>query len=88
MSYVSANFGHLWFPGKGTRNMTPRVSGLFYSSKLQASLDWWKIPQNFSSKKVLRWIEHGVKFEFKKGLPFEPKPSETKFVNPQDVWSS
>jgi hypothetical protein len=33
---------------------------LFYSTKLQASLTWWKTPQNFASKKVLRWIEHGV----------------------------
>ena len=65
--------------------MAPRVPGLFYSSKLQASLAWWKIPQNFTSNKVLRWIEHGVKIEFKKGLPFAPKPSAPKFVDPQDV---
>ena len=58
---------------------------MFYSSKLQANLVWWKIPQNFASKKVLRWIEHTVKVEFKKGLPFAPKPSAPKFVDPQDV---
>ena len=65
--------------------MVPRVSGLFYSTKLQVSLDWWKQPQNFASKKVLRWIEHGVKVEFQKGLTFEAKPSAPKFVDPQDV---
>jgi hypothetical protein len=65
--------------------MTPQVPGLFYSSKLQAELPWWKMPHHFSSKKVLRWVEHGVKVEFKKGLPFAPKPSAPKFVDPQDV---
>ncbi len=65
--------------------MAPRVPGLFYSSKLQASLAWWKIPQNFTSNTVLRWIEHGVKVEFKKGLPFASKSSAPKFVDPQDV---
>ncbi len=44
-----------------------------------------KQPLNFASKKVVRYIEHGVKVEFKKGLPFEPKPSAPKFVDPQDV---
>jgi hypothetical protein len=65
--------------------MAPQVPGLFYSSKLQASMAWWKMPHNFASKKVLRWVQHGVKVEFKKGLPFAPKPSAPKFVDPQDV---
>jgi hypothetical protein len=43
------------------------------------------MPHNFASKKVLRWVEHGVKVEFKKGLPFAPKPSAPKFVDPTDV---
>jgi hypothetical protein len=58
---------------------------MFYSTKLQTSLVWWKLPQNYATKKVIRWIEHGVKVEFKKGLPFAPKPSEPKFVDPEDV---
>ncbi len=41
--------------------------------------------QHFASKKVFRWVEHGVKVEFKKGLPFAPKPSAPKFVDPEDV---
>jgi hypothetical protein len=57
----------------------------FYSTKLQVSIVWWKIPQHFDSKKVSRWIEHGVKAEFSKGVPFAPKTSVTKFVDPQDV---
>jgi hypothetical protein len=65
--------------------MAPQVPGLFYATKLQASLAWWKQPLNFASKKVVRYIEHGVKVEFKKGLPFAPKPSAPKFVDPQDV---
>ena len=65
--------------------MSPQVPGLFYSTNLQASLAWWKQPLNFVSKKVVRYIEHGVKVEFKKGLPFAPKPSAPKFVDPQDV---
>ena len=52
--------------------MAPQVPGLFYATKLQASLAWWKQPLNFASKKVVRYIEHGVKVEFKKGLPFAP----------------
>jgi hypothetical protein len=36
----------------------------------------------FTSKKGVRYIEHGVKVEFKKGLPFPPKPSAPKFVDP------
>ena len=62
--------------------MAPQVPGLFYATKLQASIAWWKSPQHFASKKVLRWVEHGVKVEFKKGLAFAPKPSEPKFVDP------
>jgi hypothetical protein len=65
--------------------MAPQVPGLFYATKLQPSLAWWKHPLNFASKKVVRYIEHGVKVEFKKGLPFAPKPSAPKFVDPQDV---
>ena len=65
--------------------MDPRVSGLISSTKLQTNLSWWKAPQNFASKKVLRWIEYGVKVEFQKGLPFTPKPSTPKFVDPEDV---
>jgi hypothetical protein len=84
-SHASPKCARLWFPGKGTRNMAPQVPGLFYSSKLQANMAWWKMPHNFASKKVLRWVEHGVKVEFKKGLPFAPKPSAPKFVDPQDV---
>ncbi len=56
------------------RNMSPQVAGLFYSTKLQASIAWWKMLQHFAFKKVLRWVEHGVKVEFKKGLPFASKP--------------
>ena len=52
LSHASPQCARLWFPGKGTRNMTPQVSGLFYSSKLQASIAWWKIPHNFASKKL------------------------------------
>jgi hypothetical protein len=44
--------------------MAPQVPGLFYATKLQASIAWWKSPQHFASKKVLRWVEHGVKVEF------------------------
>jgi hypothetical protein len=65
--------------------MAPQVPGLFYATKLQDIIDWWKSPQHFASKKVLRWVEHGVKVEFKKGLDFVPKPSAPKFVEPQDV---
>jgi hypothetical protein len=65
--------------------MAPQVPGLFYSSKLQAKLPSWKMTQHFASKKVFRWVEHGVKVEFKKGLPFAPKPSAPKFVDPEDV---
>ncbi len=43
------------------------------------------VVENSPPKKVLRWVEHGVKVEFKKGLPFAPKPSAPKFVDPQDV---
>ncbi len=84
-SHASPKCAHLWFPGKGTRNMAPQVPGLFYSCKLQTNIAWWKMPQHFTSKKVLRWVEYGVKVDFKKGPPFAPKPSAPKFVDPQDV---
>jgi hypothetical protein len=61
------------------------VPGLFYSTKLQSIIAWWKIPQNFAYNKVFRWVEHGVKVVFKKGLVFAPKPSAPKFVDPEDV---
>jgi hypothetical protein len=62
--------------------MARQVTGLFYSTKLQDSLVWWKQLLNFASKKVVLYIEHGVKVEFKKGLSFAPKPSAPKFVDP------
>ena len=65
--------------------MTPQVPGLFYSTKLQVIIDWWKIPQHFASKREFRWIKHGVKMEFSNGLSFAPKTSTPKFVDPQDV---
>jgi hypothetical protein len=65
--------------------MTSIVSGLFYTTKLQVTIVWWKSPQHFASKKVIRWVEYGVKVEFKKGLVFVPKPLESEFVDPQDV---
>ncbi len=34
---------------------------------------------------MFRWVEHGVKGDFKKDLAFAPKPSDQKFVDPQDV---
>ena len=46
VSHARTRCDHLWFPGKGIKNMSPRVSGMFYSTKLQASLTWWKLPQN------------------------------------------
>jgi hypothetical protein len=54
-------------------------------TKMQVSIGWWKSPQHFAPKKVLRWVEYGVKVEFKKGLDFAPKPSAPKFVDQQDV---
>jgi hypothetical protein len=66
--------------------MVSQVPGLFYSCKVQVSVAWWKMHQHFASKKALLWVEHGVKVEFKKGLPFAPKPSAPKFVDPQDVY--
>ncbi len=60
-------------------------SGLFYSTKLQVSITWCKSSLHFNSKKVLRWVDHGVKVEFKKTLVFVPKPSTPKFVDPQNV---
>jgi hypothetical protein len=62
--------------------MVPQMPDLFYNTKIQASLAWWKQPLNFASKKVVRYIECGVKVEFKKGLSFAPKPSAPKFVDP------
>ncbi len=41
--------------------------------------------QHFASKKVFRWVDHGVKVEFKKGLTFAPKSSAPKFVDPHDA---
>jgi hypothetical protein len=70
LSHTSPKCTRLWFPGKGTRNMSPQVPGLFYSTKLQVIITCWKPPQNFASNKVLRWVEYSVKVEFKKGLPF------------------
>jgi hypothetical protein len=63
--------------------MAPQVPGLFYATKLQAAC--WKTPQHFVSKQVIRWVDHGVKVEFKKDLAFAPKPSVPKFVDPSDV---
>ncbi len=55
---------------KGNQEYGPTGVRLFYSTKLQVNLTWWKTPQNFASKKVLRWIEHGVKVEFQRVLHF------------------
>ncbi len=34
LSHVRPKCGRIWFPGKGTRNMAPQVSGLFYTTNL------------------------------------------------------
>ncbi len=44
-----------------------------------------RVPSVFTSGSQDRWVDHGVKVEFHKGLPFPTKPSVSKFVDPQDV---
>jgi hypothetical protein len=72
-------------PRKGNPEYGTAGARLVLLHQLQVSLTWWKLPLNFAFKKVVRYIEHGVKVEFKKGLSFAPKPSAPKFVDPQDV---
>jgi hypothetical protein len=38
LSHASPKCAHHWFPGKGTRNITPQVSGLFYTQSCRPSL--------------------------------------------------
>jgi hypothetical protein len=41
--------------------------------------------KSLNTSPLLRWVEDGVKVEFKKGLAFTPKLSAPKFVDPEDV---
>ena len=51
-----------WYPGKGCLLAGPRSAGIFYSSKIKASLAWWKelfnVPQRpctAGCHRVSRW---------------------------------
>jgi hypothetical protein len=72
-------------PRKGNRNMAPQVPGLFYSTKLQVSITWWKNPHPLrlqeSAPMGRAWSQGGVQER-----PYlSPEPSAPKFVDPQDV---
>ena len=58
-----------WYPGRGTATWAPPVR-LFYSSKVRASIGWWK--DNAASKSVLRILSAGVKLDFVAGKPPPP----------------
>jgi hypothetical protein len=66
--------------------MTPQVTGLFYSTKLQSSITWWKMSHHFASKKVLRWVDRAwSKSGVLKGAPLCAETFAPKFVDPPDV---
>jgi hypothetical protein len=68
-----------------SHRLTVTTNAFLLDKNCRPALSGGKFLNTFASKKVSRWIEHGVKVEFSKGVSFAPKPSVTKFVDPQDV---
>ena len=69
-----------WFPGRGTAFDTPPVR-IFYSSKVRAGLDWWKMER--ASRAVINCVTHGYKLAFTSPpTPFRTAPL---LVAPEDV---
>ena len=69
-----------WFPGRGTAFDAPPVR-IFYSSKVRAGLDWWKMER--ASRAVINCVTHGYKLAFTSPpTPFRTAPL---LVAPEDV---
>jgi len=49
---------------------SPTSSGLFYITKVRATLAWWNQPEQHAPTKVLQYLRHGVKIEFDR--PIQP----------------
>ena len=72
-----------WYPGKGRLLAGPRSAGTFYSSKIKASLAWWKDPVQCTPAAVYRWLSQGVKVEF--GRDFRPLTLAPRQVHPSEI---
>ena len=70
-----------WFPGRGSAFVAPPVQ-VFYSSKIRASLLWWK--QEKAPRRVLQALQKGVDLEFEAGPP-APFSSAPILVSEKDV---
>ena len=63
---ISAARVERWFPGRGSAFVAPPAR-VFYSTKLRASLHWWK--QEKAPGRILESIRKGVKLDFVSAPP-------------------
>ena len=59
-----------WYPGRGRLMASPTSPGMFYTTKVRASIAWWLQPAQHTPLKVLQYLQHGVKIEFDR--PMKP----------------
>ena len=72
-----------FFPGRGTARAAPDVK-IFYTSRVRAAFPFWR--RDLSAPKyILRWIRHGVKFQWIQGRPPPPFSRAPKMVEAADI---
>ena len=72
-----------FFPGRGTARAAPDVK-IFYTSRVRAAFPFWR--RDLSAPKyILRWIRHGVKFQWIQGRPPLPFSRAPKMVEAPDI---
>ena len=72
-----------FFPGRGTARAAPDVK-IFYTSRVRAAFPFWRCDLS-APKYILRWIRHGVKFQWIQGRPPPPFSRAPKMVAAPDI---
>ena len=72
-----------FFPGRGTARAAPDVK-IFYTSRVRAAFPFWRGDLS-APKYILRWIRHGVKFQWIQGRPPLPFSRAPKMVEAPDI---
>ena len=73
-----------WYPGRGSTTWAPDVR-IFYSSKIRASMAWWRAPTTGASATVIQALAAGVKLTFINDAPPPPFQTSPLLVDIKDV---
>ena len=73
-----------WYPGRGRLMASPTSPGMFYTTKVRASIAWWLQPAQYTPLKVLQYLQHSVKIEFDR--PMKPLSLAPRLITePRDI---